>query len=1235
MAWLALIPANNSTGGYIEVFGLASPASGAQTVAYTSGYSGSPNGLIGGSLAYTGTGTTTATAFGTPATTFGQNTSGSVSVTGASASNRVAGFFCDGTGSQAVTAGTQRYLHNLNTNSGAGNSFGADIVSAAGTVTISGSWTNDWWGAVGVEVLSAPLLVYSNLQSTSSAATLTSTSFTPQTGDIIVVKLDTADASTNYNTPTGGGWTYTQQVLDTTTSHVWASIWTAPVTSGGTSQTVASTHGTGSTTYAVMVVELWRGAQLAATPATCDTRGTGAPSTTLTTVAANSVVSWMSGDWAGVDGTSRAYITSSATPTEDGYSFALSQITAYSAYQTTATAGSQNLGLTAPTGQTWTLTGIEIQAATSSAFGATGSFLYGSSTTGGTLAVNNQGVGNLLLVVAITEFSGATVTCTGLSGGGATWTEIGTGFLGVNNTGFYAQTFAGTVTATGTGSVTPSFSGTPSLWELEGHEFTVAGGVWSLDVRGNLDAAFPGQAAWPSLTPATDRELYFGYAIDSSVGSAGTTSGYVYSVNSANECSAYNLSCAVGVATHPVWANTTEIFGGMVLMQAGASPPSITTTSLPSAFAGSAYSTTVVATGGTTPYTWSISSGSLPGWASLNSSTGVISGTPANSDAGITSFTIKVTDNASLTATQPLTLTVVPEFALRPAWPGYPAPSLFVPGLLTFPPTVTNASITTTVLTGSVAFPARTVVAVTKITTTVLNGTVTFPAPVVTSRAAVTTAVLNGTVSFPASTVTAVSNASITTTVLNGTVTFPAPAVVAKTAITTAVLNGTVVFPAVTVTAQTAIAASSLAGTVTFPAPAVTAVSNASITTAVLNGTVSFGAVVSEKAAVTTSVLNGSVTFPAPVVTSNANPTISVLNGSVSFPSVVVTVSASITPTTLTGSVSFASPTIVAVSNASIITTVLAGSVSFPAPAISAGGSVNITPSVFNGSVSFPAPVVTAVNNANIAPAALTTSVSFSSAVHVNAAITTAALTATSSFTAPAVAVYAAVTSTVFNGTVTFPAPVVSVKTAITSAVLAVTTSFPAPGITAVSNAAITTVTFTGSVSFPAPSVTAGGNANITPSVLNGTVSFPASSVTAVTVITATVLNGSVTFPASSVFAQTKIVTAALVTQVGFTAPAVAVNASVITALLHVTTVFNGPLISSSAALALNSLAVNVTFPLVTVLAGKSVYITPGVLLTSVVFPKLVTEEIALRFRLDVPGTRWTTGTPHTEWRTL
>jgi large repetitive protein len=84
---------------------------------------------------------------------------------------------------------------------------------------------------------------------------------------------------------------------------------------------------------------------------------------------------------------------------------------------------------------------------------------------------------------------------------------------------------------------------------------------------------------------------------------------------------------------------------------------SISTTSLATGTVGTAYSQTLAATGGTSPYTWAVSSGTLPTGLTL-SSAGVISGTPT---AAVTSsVTFKATDSATTkaTATKALSITI-------------------------------------------------------------------------------------------------------------------------------------------------------------------------------------------------------------------------------------------------------------------------------------------------------------------------------------------------------------------------------------------------------------------------------------------------------------------------------------------------------------------------------------------------------------------------------------------------
>ena len=80
-----------------------------------------------------------------------------------------------------------------------------------------------------------------------------------------------------------------------------------------------------------------------------------------------------------------------------------------------------------------------------------------------------------------------------------------------------------------------------------------------------------------------------------------------------------------------------------VVMTAAAVAPTITTGTLPAATVGAPYSETVTATG-TGPITFTVSSGDLPGGLVLDSSTGVVSGTPTS--AGSVTFTLTATNSA-------------------------------------------------------------------------------------------------------------------------------------------------------------------------------------------------------------------------------------------------------------------------------------------------------------------------------------------------------------------------------------------------------------------------------------------------------------------------------------------------------------------------------------------------------------------------------------------------------------
>jgi len=86
--------------------------------------------------------------------------------------------------------------------------------------------------------------------------------------------------------------------------------------------------------------------------------------------------------------------------------------------------------------------------------------------------------------------------------------------------------------------------------------------------------------------------------------------------------------------------------GAAVLTVTAASPVTITTTSpLPDATVNTPYSVSLAATGGVTPYVWSLASGSMPPGFSLNPSTGVFSGSGSTGSVNY-NLNIQVTDSA-------------------------------------------------------------------------------------------------------------------------------------------------------------------------------------------------------------------------------------------------------------------------------------------------------------------------------------------------------------------------------------------------------------------------------------------------------------------------------------------------------------------------------------------------------------------------------------------------------------
>ena len=190
-------------------------------------------------------------------------------------------------------------------------------------------------------------------------------------------------------------------------------------------------------------------------------------------------------------------------------------------------------------------------------------------------------------------------------------------------------------------AVTPA---NPSIVLGQTQQFTATG-----HFRGGRTQNLTSSVLWNSSAPGVATINAAGLA--SSVSPGSTTIAATYGT-----FTPFGLATGVTPGTPIILSPPMSPISGSTTLTVTA-PLTITTTSLPAGVVNTSYSETLRASGGTSPYTWSFT-GSLPGWATLNSSTGVISGTPTT--AGTSSFTVKVTDSSSpaQSQTQALSITI-------------------------------------------------------------------------------------------------------------------------------------------------------------------------------------------------------------------------------------------------------------------------------------------------------------------------------------------------------------------------------------------------------------------------------------------------------------------------------------------------------------------------------------------------------------------------------------------------
>ena len=234
------------------------------------------------------------------------------------------------------------------------------------------------------------------------------------------------------------------------------------------------------------------------------------------------------------------------------------------------------------------------------------------------------------------------------SGGTAPYTwSVSSGSLPAGISLSPAGNLSGTPTATGTSSFTVKVTDANGQSATQATSITVAAGV--------------------STTFAAPPTAVVNTAYSYTLTATGGTTPYTWSVNTGTLPAGLTLSSAGVLSGTPTATGSSTFSVNVIDANNGIATTSITlvvTASVtftfpapPSGVVGTPYSDTLTAAGGTTPYTWSISAGTLPAGLTLNTSTGVVSGTPTT--AGTSSFTVKVTDAKSKTATFATSITIL------------------------------------------------------------------------------------------------------------------------------------------------------------------------------------------------------------------------------------------------------------------------------------------------------------------------------------------------------------------------------------------------------------------------------------------------------------------------------------------------------------------------------------------------------------------------------------------------
>ncbi len=206
-------------------------------------------------------------------------------------------------------------------------------------------------------------------------------------------------------------------------------------------------------------------------------------------------------------------------------------------------------------------------------------------------------------------------------------------------------------------------SGTPNTSGSSSFTITATDGNGASGSRAFTFTVSAAMAINPTTLPAGT----VGMAYSQNVTASGGSGSYTYSVSSGSLPAGLVLNASTGAITGAPSSPATNNFtitatdsGGATVARAFAvtinNAIAINPASLSNGTSGATYSQTISATGGSGAYAYGISSGSLPAGLALDTSTGVISGTPTS--AATSTFMLTATDGLGATGSRAYTVVI-------------------------------------------------------------------------------------------------------------------------------------------------------------------------------------------------------------------------------------------------------------------------------------------------------------------------------------------------------------------------------------------------------------------------------------------------------------------------------------------------------------------------------------------------------------------------------------------------